>query len=225
MKLSGIAAAALLGLGLAAATIPAAARASDQTDLLRRATETAENMNRDPAFEGARHMLRHARAVLIVPTLVKGGFIFGGEGGNGVLLARTRRGWSNPAFYSFGGASFGFQIGLEQAEIVLLIMSDRALRAVEQEQFKFGAGAGLTVVTLSGGAEGATAPNLTGDIIVWTSATGAYGGLTLNGSIIKPREEWNEDFYNRDVRPSEILAGRVRNPQANALRDEISSVW
>lgn len=225
MKLSGLAAALALSLSMAVGGVPASAMASDQTDLLRRATHTAEDMNRDPAFDAARHMLRHARAVLIVPTLVKGGFIFGGEGGDGVLLARTMHGWSNPAFYSFGGASFGFQIGLEQAQIVLLIMSDRALRSVEQEQFKFGAGAGLTVVTLSGGAEGATAPNLSGDIIVWTSATGAYGGLTLNGSIIKPREEWNDDFYNRNVSPSEILSGRVRNPQANALREEVSSVW
>lgn len=223
MKLIGIAAAALL---LAASVVSAPARADeDQTDLLHRATRTAEHMNRDPAFDQARHMLRHARAVLIVPSLVKAGFIFGGEGGNGVLLAQTRHGWSYPAFYSFGGASFGFQAGAEEAEIVLLIMSDRALRAVEQEKFQFGAGAGLTVVTLSSGAAGATSPNLSGDIIVWTSATGAYGGLTLNGTVIAPRREWNEDFYNRPVSVPEILSGRVRNPQANPLREEVSSVW
>ena len=224
MKLIGLAAAAALFALVATPTV--AARESDQTDLLRRATRTAENMNRDPAFDAARGMLRHARAVLIVPSLVKGGFIFGAEGGNGVLLARTGRGWSYPAFYAFGGGSFGLQIGLEQAEIVLLIMSDRALRAVQRAEFKFGAGAGLTVVTLSGGAEGATAPNLSGDIVVWTSATGAYGGLTLNGSIIKPRDEWNEDFYNRPgVRVPDILSGRVHNPEANALREEVSSVY
>ena len=224
MKLISLAAAAAFFALVATPTV--AARESDQTDLLRRATRTAENMNRDPAFDAARGMLRHARAVLIVPSLVKGGFIFGAEGGNGVLVARTGKGWSYPAFYAFGGGSFGLQIGLEQAEIVLLIMSDRALRAVERAQFKFGAGAGLTVVTLSGGAEGATAPNLTGDIVVWTSATGAYGGLTLNGSIIKPRDEWNEDFYNRPgIRVPDILTGRARNPQANEFREEVSSVY
>jgi lipid-binding SYLF domain-containing protein len=201
------------------------ANASDQTDLLRRATRTAEHMKRDPSFEAARQMLHSARAVVIVPSLVKGGFIFGAEGGNGVLVARTGRGWSNPAFYSLGSASFGLQIGLEQAEIVLLIMSDRALRAIERSQFKFGAGAGLTVVTLSAGAEGATAPNLSGDIVVWTSATGAYGGLTLNGSIIKSRDEWDEDFYGRAVSVPQIVSGRARNPEANPLRDELSSLW
>src|SRR5258706_10058443 len=214
--LAGVAAFAL------ASTLVTPALASDQTDLLRRATHAAEHMQRDPAFDGARRMLRNARAVLIVPSLVKGGFIFGAEGGNGVLLARTHRGWSNPAFYTMGSASFGLQIGLEQAEIVLLIMSDRALRAVERSQFKFGAGAGLTVVTLSAGAEGATAPNLSGDIIIWTSATGAYGGLTLNGSIIKSREEWDDDFYGHSVNVPQILSGRARNPEANPLREEVS---
>lgn len=216
-----LAAAAALAFG--ASFVPATA--SDQTDLLRRATKTAEHMKRDPSFEAARRMLRNARAIVIVPSLVKGGFIFGAEGGNGVLLARTGHGWSNPAFYTLGSASFGLQIGLEQAEIVLLIMSDRALRAVERSQFKFGAGAGLTVVTLSGGAEGATAPNLSGDIVVWTSATGAYGGLTLNGSIIKSREEWDEDFYGHPVAVPQIVSGRARNPEANPLRDELASLW
>ncbi len=215
------AAAAALAVG---ASYSSPAFASDQTDLLRRATQTAEHMERDPAFNAARQMLHNARAVLIVPSLVKGGFIFGAEGGNGVLLARTGKGWSYPAFYTLGSASFGLQIGLEQAEIVLLIMSNRALRAVERSQFKFGAGAGLTVVTLSAGAEGATAPNLTGDIVVWTSATGAYGGLTLNGSIIKSREEWDNDFYGRSTNVPQIVSGRARNPEANPLREELGSL-
>ena len=75
------------------------------------------------------------------------------------------------------------------------------------------------------GAAGATSPNLSGDIIVWTSATGAYGGLTLNGTVIAPHNDWDQDFYNRPVTVPQILSGRVRNPQANALREEVSSVW
>src|SRR5262249_27357208 len=107
MKLIGLAAAAALFVLVATPTV--ASKESDQTDLLHRATRTAENMNRDPAFDQARKMLRGARAVLIVPSLVKGGFIFGGEGGNGVLLKHNGKSWSYPAFYAFGGASFGFQ--------------------------------------------------------------------------------------------------------------------
>jgi lipid-binding SYLF domain-containing protein len=225
MKLIGLAATAAFCVCLLAPTGTALASSSDEMDVVRDATKTAEHMNRDPAFTEARKMLKDARAVLIVPALVKGGFVFGAEGGQGVLLARTHHGWSNPAFFTMAGGSFGLQIGLEKAEIVLLIMSDKALRAVQRAQFKFGAGAGLTVVTLSGGAEGATTPNLTGDIVVWTSATGAYGGLTLNGTVLKSSEDSDRDFYGHDVRVPDILSGRVRNPQANALRDEVASVY
>jgi lipid-binding SYLF domain-containing protein len=202
-----------------------AAFASDQTDLLHNATRTADDMRHDPAFRPARDMLDHARGVLIVPNLVKGGFIFGAEGGNGVLMARTPRGnWSEPAFYTIGSASFGLQAGLEDAKIAMLIMSDRALHAIEDGNFKLGAGAGLTVVTLSGGAEGATPANLSGDIIIWTSAKGLYGGITLNGSVISPRDDWNKDFYGHSVGPKEILNNDVKNPDAIPLRQALASV-
>ena len=95
---------------------------------LAHADATVTDLRHDSVFGDARHNLRHARAVLIIPGLVKGGFIFGAEGGDGVLLARTRHGWSSPAFYSLGSASFGLQIGLEQAQLVMIIMTDRALR-------------------------------------------------------------------------------------------------
>ncbi len=216
-------AAAAFAVGAALLAAPAAQ--ADEQELLANATQTAYHMKHDPAFRQARRMLQSARAVLIVPKLVKGGFIFGAEGGDGVLLARTRHGWSNPAFFTMGGASFGFQAGLEQAEIVLLIMSDRALRAVQRSQFKFGAGAGLTVVTASAGAEGATAPNLTGDIIVWTSATGAYGGLTLNGTVLKSNDDTDSSFYGRPVSVDEILTGGVKGgPGTASLRAQLASV-
>ena len=215
---------ATAAFAVSVALVAAPAAQADEQELLANATRTAYNMKHDPAFGQARQMLRGARAVLIVPELVKGGFIFGAEGGDGVLLARTRHGWSEPAFYTMGGASFGFQAGLEKAEIVLLIMSDRALRAVERSQFKFGAGVGLTVVTASAGAEGATAPNLTGDIVIWTSATGAYGGLTLNGTVIKANDDTNSEFYGRPVTVPQILAGGVKGSGTGSLRAELASV-
>src|ERR1700761_7082711 len=129
-----------------------AAHAASARSVLAHADATVSDLRHDSVFGDARANLRHARAVLIIPGLVKGGFIFGGEGGDGVLLARTRHGWSSPAFYSMASASFGLQIGLEQAQLVMIVMTDRALRAVERSKFKFGANAGLTVVTLGAGA-------------------------------------------------------------------------
>jgi lipid-binding SYLF domain-containing protein len=195
---------------LAAVAFSVPAQASDRGELLRDANRVVNHLRSDPAFGTARTMLQGAEAVYIVPKLVKGGFIFGAEGGDGVLLKRTGKGWSEPRFYSMGSASFGLQAGLEQAELVFIINSRRALAGIEKGEVKLGAAAGLTVVTLSGGAEGATTTH-GGDIVVWTSATGAYGGLTFNGSVIKQDKDEN--------------ATPATGPEAQALRRNLASIW
>jgi len=195
---------------LASVCLALPAQADDESDLLRDANRTVNHLRSDPAFGTARTMLQGAEAVYIVPKLVKGGFIFGAEGGEGVLLHRTGKGWSTPRFYNMGSASFGLQIGLEKAELVFIINSKRALRGIEKGEVKLGAGAGLTVVTLSSGAEGATTAH-GGDMVVWTSGTGAYGGLTFNGSVIKQDKDANEV--------------PATGPAAQALRKNLASIW
>jgi lipid-binding SYLF domain-containing protein len=201
-----------------------AALASDQSDLIAHANRTVDHLRSDPAFSQAARMIHSARAVLIVPRLVKGGFIFGAEGGDGVLLKRNGRSWSQPAFFTLGSASFGLQIGIEQAELVFIIMSDRALSGIVHGETKLGAGAGLTVVTLSSGAEGATTTH-GGDIVVWASGTGAYGGLTFNGSVVKPRNDWNADFYGKDVSIMGVLTNKVTSRETAGLRANLAHVW
>jgi lipid-binding SYLF domain-containing protein len=200
--------AAAVALSAMAIAAPAA-QASEKTELLHDANTTINNLKHDPAFGTARTMLQDAKAIYIVPKLIKGGFIFGAEGGDGVLLHRTGHGWSQPKYYGMGSASFGLQAGLEQAELVFIINSDKALAGIEHGNFKLGAGAGLTVVNLSSGAEGATTAH-GGDIVVWTSGSGAYAGLTFNGSIISPDKDMNNE------RPS---------PQSEALRKNLATVW
>jgi SH3 domain-containing YSC84-like protein 1 len=195
-----------------------AAPASDQTALLANATNTVEHMRSDSTFGPSSDLLRRARAVLIVPGLVKGGFMFGAEGGNGVLLRRDGDRWSNPAFYTLASGSFGLQIGLEKAELVMFIMSQKALNALERSKFKLGAGAGLTVVTVGANAQGATAPNLSGDIVIWSATQGAYGGLTLEGSIVDPKTDWNDEFYGKASPVKPVLSDMSARPEPAALR-------
>src|SRR5579872_7078871 len=193
-----------------AALLGSPAVASDKSELLRDANRTVENLKHDSAFAQAARMIDFARAVYIVPKLVKGSFIFGAEGGDGVLLVRHGHSWGTPRFYGMGSASFGLQIGLEQAKLVFIINSRRALEGIEKGEVKLGAAGGITVVTLSGGAEGATTAH-GGDIVVWTSATGAYGGLTFNGSVIKQDKEMNEE--------------PATGPEAQALRKNLARIW
>ncbi len=201
-----LAAASVLALTIFA--LPAQA-AGDKGELLGNADRTVTHLKHDPAFATASRMLAGARAIYIVPKLVKGGFISGAEGGEGVLVRRTGRGWGEPKFYDMGSASFGLQAGLEQAELIFIINSDRALAGIEHGNFKLGAGAGLTVVNLSSGAEGATTAH-GGDIVVWTSGSGAYAGLTFNGSVISPDKDMN----------STPTVG----PEAQKLRANLASV-
>ncbi len=194
---------------LAAALFVLPAQAAEKGELLRDANETVNHLKHDPAFATAARMMDGAKAVYIVPKLVKGGFIFGAEGGDGVLVRRTAHGWGEPKFYGMGSASFGLQAGLEQAELVFIINSERALSGIEHGNFKLGAGAGITVVNLSSGAEGATTAH-GGDIVVWTSGSGAYAGISFNGSVIGPDKDMN--------------ATPTTGPEAERLRANLASV-
>ncbi|MBV9550545.1 MAG: lipid-binding SYLF domain-containing protein [Alphaproteobacteria bacterium] len=181
----------LCAVAAAAALFTAApAEAANKAELLRDANLTVNHLKSDPAFATAARMLRDARAVYVVPHLVKGGFIFGAEGGSGVLVPRAARGWGEPRFYDMASASFGFQAGLEKAELVFIINSEKALRGIEAGNFKIGGQAGITVATLSSGAEGATTAH-GGDMVVWSSGTGLFGGVAFNGSVISPDKDLN----------------------------------
>lgn len=164
-------------------------------------------------------VLRHAKGIIIVPSLVKVGFIIGGQGGDAVLLRRNGNVWSYPAFYSLGSPSLGLQAGISSAQVVLVIMTDRALAAVEQERFRLGSEAGIAIL-MAGSNGGATSYN--GDIVGFARAAGAYLGLTINDSTLEQKPEMNAEYYDRAVPFDDVFMGRVCNGDADPLR---VSVW
>ena len=188
----------------------AQAPSSDARVLLNRAYATIQEARTDPQFGGASELFQRAPAIMVVPQLVKAGFFLGGEGGNGVLLEPTEKGWSDPLFYTLASGSFGLQIGVEVAEVILFAMSDRALRAWTREEFSLGAKAGLSILVVGANASAATTANANVDIVAWAKAKGAFAGITLEGSVIKPRTEWNTAWYGRPISPAQMLrlAGR-----------------
>lgn len=209
---------------LAAIALPAAAQqvVTDQTQMVGRAAATIERLRSDPHMEGnIRSLLGRARGVLIVPDLVKGGFILGAEYGTGILLTRDRQGrWSGPAFYSVASGSVGLQIGVQDAETLYVIMSEGGLRAVMDNRFKAGADASVALAHVGAGAEAATTLNVGADIYAFSKAVGAYGGASLEGSGILPRHSWNAAYYGGNPSPEDILIARkLDRPQADRLRD------
>ena len=114
------------------AAMPVVAHAQvEQQQLVDRASLAAQDLLNNRDGTDAQYVLRRARAVMICPRVLKAGFLFGGQGGDCVLTARDAAGsWSAPAFYGLGGASFGFQAGLQDTQVMFLIMTDRGLRAI-----------------------------------------------------------------------------------------------
>lgn len=197
---------------------------SDQQAVIEGARKTLSDLRHDKAFGNAQALLRKAEAVMIVPKLWKGGFIVGGEGGEGVLMVRGKSGWSDPAFYAIGSASFGLQIGLQQAEMVMLVMTQKGVQALLRDEFKIGAQAGIAVANLGSGVQGAIGGASPPDIVVWSSGTGVYGGLTLEGSLIKPQPEDDRAFYGRSVTTRDVLYGTAPSAKGASLRQALTGL-
>lgn len=225
MTRAGFLATAAAGLCAGIVPLRAALALTDQEATVDKARSTVEDLRRDPQFGTAKELIQRAQAVVIVPRLFKAGFFIGGEGGRGVLLVRGANGWGAPAFYTLGSASFGLQIGLETSELVLIIMSQKALAAVLQNQFKIGVGAGIAVVTLGSSVEGATTSAAGADIVAWASSSGAYAGITLNGSVLAPSAEDNQAYYGRALSTQQIIGGVAdRDPAGAALRQTLAAL-
>lgn len=221
--LAGAALALAISLGMAGAPSPAAAL-SDQQELVERARLTFEKLIADPEFNQLPYYVGKSKALIIFPELVKGGFILGGEGGSGVLVVRSETlGWSYPAFYTLAAGSVGLQIGGQVAEVIFTVMSDKAVEAVLDNQFKFGGDVSVAIGPIGQGLEASTTTNLDADIYQFASTAGLFGGLSLEGAGILKRDSYNEAYYGAGATPYGItIEGRFSNPNAQILRDALA---
>lgn len=215
---AGIALTAIMGASYAEAS-------GDEQELVDRAKITVEKMKNAPDFESFHTTLSRARAVVVVPQHVRAGFIIGAEGGGGVLLARTAQGgWSYPAFYALGAASFGLQIGAEVSEVVPLVMNDGALNKLLAHKVSLGGDVSIAVGLVGGGIEGRTTTNIGADIYAFARSKGAFGGVAVKGGVLNPRDESNKTYYGRAVTTRDIVIGQqVINPAADPLRDVLTA--
>lgn len=202
------AAAGLAAVLLTVAAVPATASSTPQA-LVDNARYTVEKLLRHPETKAFAGLLRRARAVLVVPSLIKAGFMIGGEGGSGVLLARDGQGrWSNPAFYHIGAGSFGLQIGFQDSEVVFLIMSRRTLDAMLEAKLKLGADASIAAGPFGVGYEGSTALNLAADIYSYALSRGAFFGASFEGSVAVEDRDRNRAYYGPGATARAIVVQR-----------------
>ncbi len=194
----------------------------EQQALVENANASAKRFSADPDMAWFREHLDDAEGLLIIPTSIKGGFIIGGSGGSGVMLARRPDiEWSYPAFYTMGSVTFGLQIGGEVQEIVLVIMSKAGRDAMLTNEFKLGAD-----ISVAAGPVGAGAKAQTADVLAFSRTKGGlYGGLNIEGAVIATREDWNRTYYGEGARAIDILVtGTASNPGADRLRETIANI-
>ena len=198
-----------------------AARAdAKRQSLVDQCLQSAQKVLSGKDFPSALKNMVNAKGVLIIPELVQGGFILGAAGGRGVLLAHSRpNDWSYPAFYNMGSGSIGLQIGGKVSEIVFIILTDKGLNAILDKKFKFGAQAGVTMVAVGAGIEGATTAATGADIVAYSNSAGLFAGASLEGSYIDADDDWNALYYGPGATGRAIVIDRrYTNPGAEPLR-------
>jgi lipid-binding SYLF domain-containing protein len=206
---------AVLGLvlfGLLGPTGPA--KADGQQRVVERARLALDSFLDDPNFEEMRVYVQNAYAVLIVPELLRAGFVFGAEYGIGVLLVRDPQtgAWGQPAFYSLYGGSVGLQAGGQSSDVVFTVMNQGAVDKLLDHGVKLGADAGVAAGRLGVSIGAATTTHLGEDIYVFAKSKGLFGGFWLDGSYLTANDEWNRAYYGRPVDPRQI----VREPTVMA---------
>lgn len=177
------------------------------------AEATLAEFQRDPEMAWLQQNLKYAKAVLVSPNIFKAGFIVGGSGGRGIVLAHGQgsRPWNGPAFYNVATVSVGLQAGVQSSEMVAMFMTEKGMNSLLSSSFKLG---GDVSVTAGPVGMGSVAP-LNGDVIVFTRSKGVYGGLNLDGTVVSIDEKGNQAFYGRPVSPVDILVKGIM-PNAKA---------
>jgi len=158
-------------------------------------------------------VLGSAKCVAVVPSLLKGGFIFGGAHGRGMATCKTDSGWSAPAPLSITGGSFGFQIGIQGVDLVMMVMNDRGMQALLSNQFKLGVDASAAAGPVGRHAEGSTDWKLRAEVLTYSRARGLFAGVTVNGAVIHQDENATREIYGRMVPFRSILTGAVATSQ------------
>jgi len=189
--------------------------ADEETKASERMQAAAEVLN---DIQGApdkgipQEVLGSAECVAVVPSMLKGGFIVGAKYGRGLASCRTEKGWSAPAFFVVAGGSFGFQIGGQAVDLVMLIMNKDGMRHLLSSEFALGADASVAAGPVGRHAEGNTDWKMRAEVLTYSRTRGLFAGVSLNGASIKQDKDSTREFYGRMVPFKTALTGEIDPP-------------
>lgn len=197
-----------LAVALLVAVPAAAGETSDEAKRIAKSIEVLEGLTSAPDDAIPQHILDRAEAIVVIPTLVKGGFVVGAEHGKGVMSVRNRstRQWSPPGFVKMTGGSFGWQIGLQAVDLVLVVMNREGVEDLLRSEFTLGGNLSVAAGPVGRSAEAATDARMGAKILAYSRAKGLFAGATLEGSSLRSDDEANREFYGRET-SAKALAG------------------
>lgn len=159
-------------------------------------------------------VIDNAKCIAVVPSMLKGGFVFGAAYGRGIASCRNDNGgWTSPAFFVVEGGSFGFQIGGQAADVVMLVMNDHGMRNLLTSKFKLGADASVAAGPVGREASGNTDLYMRAEILTYSRTRGVFAGLTLNGASVRQDRDATREFYGRMISYRSLLKGEGDRPE------------
>ena len=200
------------------------AKAADRKDQDKDLREAAENVresldvlaqiNNVPEDGIPTYLLERAEAIVVIPSLVKGGFIVGAEHGTGLISVRNRaaNSWSAPAFVKMTGGSIGWQIGAQSVDLVLLVMNKGGVDDLLSDKFKLGGSASVTAGPVGRAASASTDAKMSAQILAYSRAKGLFAGVTLDGASIHADDGNNEAVYGANCDLKQIVADSMPGP-------------
>lgn len=207
---------------LCIAAFAGAARAEEPPQrVVDQALATYNNMTSDPDFANLNSLLARAKAVVIVPEMIKGGFIIGGEWGQGVMLAHdaVTGTWSQPAFVTLASGSIGLQIGGSVSQVVLVVMTDTGLDAMLKDKLTLGGEASVAAGPVGAGVNAQSTSDVNDDVYAYAKSQGLFAGAAIEGAVLEPDPDRNRFYYGAEFSTRQIVFGEATpNAGADALR-------
>jgi lipid-binding SYLF domain-containing protein len=159
-------------------------------------------------------VLNDAKCIVVVPNMIKGGFVFGGKHGRGVASCRTAEGWSAPAFVSVGGGSAGLQIGLEGVDLVMLVMNDQGFQHLLSSKFELTGEGSVAAGPVGRHASAGTDWKMNTQVLTYSRSKGVFAGLTLEGAVVEQDNDSTRAIYGKHMEFRNILSGKVATPKS-----------
>ena len=198
-------------MGLLGSTAFASSR-EDTVERLQNSVDVLQSIMSTPDKGIPEEVLSGAKCILIVPDLVKGGFVFGGKHGRGIATCRTANGWSAPAFVSVGGGSWGLQIGIEKVDLVMLIMNDRGMQHLLSSKFELTGEGSVAAGPVGRHASAGTDWQLNTEVLTYSRSKGLFAGLTLEGAVVQEDDDSTKAIYGKQKGFRGILSGKASTP-------------